>query len=156
MDDDKNLSKNSSLQKYPFIMGTQAKTPEEYVSGLKDILSQVLSESHNVIFAYIFGSHITGMITESSDVDVAVYLDKKLPDLEDYFSLHVALSRALKTDRIDLLILNNSSNLILLDSILRHGILVLDKDKDRRQTFELNVLHSAIDFREQRKAIIGR
>lgn len=126
------------------------------LSELKDILSQVMSRSQNVLFAYLFGSHITGIITESSDMDVAVYLDKKHADIDDYLSLHSALSRALKTDKIDLIILNNANNLILLDSIVRHGILVIDKDKDRREEFELRVLHSAIDFREQRKAIIGR
>jgi len=126
------------------------------LSELKDILSQVMSRSQNVLFAYLFGSHITGMITESSDLDVAVYLDKKHADIDDYLSLHSALSRALKTDKIDLVILNNANNLILLDSIVRHGILVIEKDKDRREEFELRVLHSAIDFREQRKAIIGR
>ena len=126
------------------------------LSELKDILSQVMSRSQNVLFAYLFGSHITGIITESSDMDVAVYLDKKHADIDDYLSLHSALSRALKTDKIDLVLLNNANNLILLDSIVRHGILVIDKDKDRREEFELRVLHSAIDFREQRKAIIGR
>jgi predicted nucleotidyltransferase len=126
------------------------------LSELKDILSQVMSRSQNVLFAYLFGSHITGMITESTDMDVAVYLDKKHADIDDYLSLHSTLSRALKTDKIDLVLLNNANNLILLDSIVRHGILVIDKDKDRREEFELRVLHSAIDFREQRKAIIGR
>jgi predicted nucleotidyltransferase len=123
---------------------------------LKDILSQVLSRSQDVLFAYLFGSHITGIITESSDMDIAVYLDKKHADIEDYLSLHSALTRALKTDKIDLVILNNANNLILLDSIVRHGILVIDREKDRREEFELHVLHSAIDFKEQRKAIIGR
>ena len=126
------------------------------LSELKDILSQIMSESQNILFAYLFGSHITGMITESSDLDVAVYLDKKHVDIDDYLSLHSALSRALKNDKIDLIILNNAKNLILLDSIVRHGILVIDKDKDQREEFELRILHSAIDFREQRKAIIGR
>jgi predicted nucleotidyltransferase len=123
---------------------------------LKDILSQVLSRSQDVLFAYLFGSHITGIITESSDMDIAVYLDKKHADIDDFLSLHSALSRALKTDKIDLVILNNANNLILLDSIVRHGILVIDREKDRREEFELHVLHSAIDFKEQRKAIIGR
>jgi len=123
---------------------------------LKDILSQVMSKSQNILFAYLFGSHITGITTESSDMDVAVYLDKKHADIDDYLSLHSALSRALRTDKVDLVILNNANNLILLDSIVRHGILVIDKDKDRREEFELRVLHSTIDFREQRKAIIGR
>jgi len=126
------------------------------LSELKDILLQVMSKSENVLFAYIFGSHIAGMITESSDMDIAVYLDKKHTDIDDFLSLHSALSRALKTDKIDLVLLNNANNLILLDSIVRHGILVIDKNKDRREEFELRVLHSAIDFREQRKAIIGR
>jgi predicted nucleotidyltransferase len=126
------------------------------LSELKDTLSQVMSKSQNILFAYLFGSHITGITTESSDMDVAVYLDKKHADIDDYLSLHADFSRALKTNKIDLLILNNASNLILLDSIVRHGILVIDKDKARREEFELRVLHSAIDFREQRKAIIGR
>ena len=123
---------------------------------LKDILSQVMSKSQNILFAYLFGSHITGITTESSDMDVAVYLDKKHADIDDYLSLHSALSRALRTDKVDLVIFNNANNLILLDSIVRHGILVIDKDKARREEFELRVLHSAIDFRDQRKAIIGR
>ena len=157
MDDNKKAPENVSSQKqYPPLIKTSAKTLSEYIYGLKNILSQVLSKSQNVLFAYLFGSHITRMITESSDIDLAVYLDKKHPDIDDYLSLHVALSRALKTDKIDLLILNNTSNLILLESIVRHGIIVTDKDKDRREAFELYVLHSAIDFREQRKAVIGR
>ncbi len=126
------------------------------LSELKDMLSQVMSRSQDVLFAYIFGSHITGMTTGSSDLDIAVYLDKKHADIDDYLSLHSALSRALKTDKIDLVLLNNANNLILLDSIVRYGILVIDKDKERRKEFELRVLHSAIDFKEQRKAIIGR
>ncbi len=134
----------------------KTKTISEYVSGLEDIVSQVLSKSENVLFAYMFGSHIGGMITKTSDIDIAAYMDKKHPDIDDYLSLHVALSRAIRTDKIDLLILNNTGNLILLDSIVRYGILVADKDKNLREEFELRILHSAIDFTEQRKAIIGR
>lgn len=123
---------------------------------LRNILSQTLRESQGVLFAYLFGSYVTGKVTESSDIDIALYLEKKRPELDDYLSLHLKLSRALGTDKIDLLIINNTKNIILLDSIVRHGIVIYDSDSERRKLFELHAIHSAIDFREQRKAVIGR
>lgn len=121
-----------------------------------NIISRVLSKSEEVSFAYLFGSCVTGDMTESSDVDIAVYLKKGCPGLDDFLNLHLKLSKALKTDKIDLLIINNTRNIILLDSIVRHGILIYDMDRERRELFELHVLHSAIDFKEQRKSMIGR
>ncbi len=123
---------------------------------LRNILSQTLSESRDVLFAYLFGSCVTGVVTESSDIDIALYLEKRRPDLDDHLSLHLKLSRALGSDKIDLLIINNTRNIILLDSIVRHGIVICDSDRERRELFELNILHSAIDFKEQRRFLIGR
>ena len=122
----------------------------------KNIISQTLRESQGVLFAYLFGSCVTGVVTESSDIDIALFLEKKRPDLDDYLSLHLKLSRALGTDKIDLLIINNTRNIILLDSIVRHGIIIHDGDRERRELFELNILHSAIDFKEQRRFLVGR
>jgi predicted nucleotidyltransferase len=123
---------------------------------LKNIISGALRESQDVLFAYLFGSCVAGAVTKSSDIDIAVYLEKKRPDLDDQLSLHLKLSRALGTDKIDLLIINNTRNIILLDSIVRHGIVIHDRDRERRESFELHVLHSAIDFKEQRRLLIGR
>ncbi|MEW6104437.1 MAG: hypothetical protein AB1630_11600 [bacterium] len=44
---------------------------------------------------------------------------------------------------------------MLLEEIIRYGILLFDGDKDLREEFEHKILHYAIEFKEQRKAIVG-
>jgi predicted nucleotidyltransferase len=119
------------------------------------LLRQTLNNMDNIIFAYIFGSYADRTANNLSDIDIAVYLDKIKPDFDDYLTIHSHISRLIKTNSLDLLILNNVKNLILLDSIVRQGIVICDKDREKRFHFELSVIHSAIDFKEHRRAIIG-
>jgi len=122
---------------------------------LLSLLKQTLNNIDNVIFAYIYGSCADGTSHKHSDIDVAVYLDKYRPDFDDYLTIHSHVSRILKTDKLDLVILNNVKNLILLDEIVRQGIVICDKNREKRFAFEVSVIHSAIDFKEHRRAIIG-
>lgn len=115
----------------------------------------LLNETIKVEFAYLFGSVSQGTSGPISDIDIAVYLSQK-PSLEQELGLHLFLSRVLKTDRIDLLVLNTAKNIILMDEIIRKGIIVYEKTAFLRETFELRILHDAIDFKEQRKLILGR
>jgi uncharacterized protein len=52
-------------------------------------------------------------------------------------------------------ILNHTHNLMLLDEIIRRGVVLLDQDRQVREDFELKALHRAIDFKTQRAAIVG-
>ena len=63
--------------------------------------------------------------------------------------------RTLKKSNVDLIILNASRNIILLDQIVRKGVILIDRDRELREEFEVRVLHEAIDFREQRVVMMG-
>jgi len=60
----------------------------------------------------------------------------------------------LKRNDIDMVVLSKETNLILLDQIIRRGIL-FEGDKERREEFEQKILHLAIDFKTQRLANMG-
>ena len=110
-----------------------------------------------VLFAYLFGSVARGEAAPLSDVDIAVYLEggKGEAFFDDRISIHGDICRALKSNDVDLLVMNRATNLILLEDIIRNGFVLFDRDPDLREEFELKVLHRAIDFREQRLAVMG-
>jgi predicted nucleotidyltransferase len=110
-----------------------------------------------VLFAYLFGSTARAESSLSSDIDIAVYLSEG--STESYFetklALYADLCRALKRNDVDLVILNTASNLILLEDIIRSGIVLFDRARDVREDFELGVLHRSIDFKTQRLSVMG-
>lgn len=106
---------------------------------------------------YLFGSTVTGETTPLSDLDIALLLQ---PDLESIdaalrFKLFADISRELGRNDIDLVILNSSSNLILQDEIIRAGLVIFEADAGTRNLFEEKTIHSSIDFRYQRKMVMG-
>lgn len=111
----------------------------------------------DVIFAYVFGSLGTDREGAASDVDIAVYL---APDSNgDFFDarlrLYGRLSRALKRNSIDVVVLNSTCNMLLLYDILTQGTLVYDRAPELRMSYEQHTLHKAIDFKEQRRRRMG-
>ena len=127
-------------------------------NSLEDTLMRVLSRYRDrLVFAYLFGSAAAGTAGPLSDIDLAVYLrDDQVPVYMDVkLALHADLCRALRSDDVDLVILNRTKNLMLLDAILRHGVVLVDDNPKLREDFELKVLHRAIDFRLHRTANLG-
>lgn len=123
-----------------------------------DALTRIFERpDHRVAFAYLFGSTAKRETAPLSDVDVAVYLAGVRT--EDFFdrklSLHADICRALRRNDVDVVVLNMTRNLMLLDDIIRNGIVVRDADPDLRAEFELKVLHRAIDFKAHRLAVMG-
>jgi len=120
-------------------------------------VNQVLEQDSGIAFGYIFGSCADSDATKNSDVDIAVYFyqNAKRDYFESRLALYADLSRKLKMNKIDLVILNTCKNLMLIDDIVRHGIVVLDKSPDLRFDFELKMQHRAIDFRHQRYKVMG-
>ncbi|MFZ6006219.1 MAG: type VII toxin-antitoxin system MntA family adenylyltransferase antitoxin, partial [Nitrospirota bacterium] len=118
-------------------------------------LTAIFHKTEGVEFAYLFGSFARGDEFPFSDIDIAVYLSGKA-SLADELRLYSIIGRELKHDNVDLLILNNTNNIILLDDIVRYGKVVCDRNPSLRESFELRVLHDAIDFKYQRKVFAGR
>ena len=125
---------------------------------MKNIIQKVLKTHKNqILFAYLFGSYAQGTVSQFSDIDIAVFLKtcckKKIFDIK--INLYLDLSRALKRNDIDLVIMNKCSNIILLNRIITHGLVVYDLNKAERLNYEQKILHSAIDFKTQRQKVMG-
>ena len=110
-----------------------------------------------VLFAYLFGSSARGESTPSSDVDLAVFFAGGTR--EAYFetrpSLYADLCRALKRNDVDVVVLNTAVNLVLLEEIVRTGVVLYDRGPEMRTVFELETLHRSLDFKSQRLAVLG-
>jgi predicted nucleotidyltransferase len=111
----------------------------------------------HIIFAYLFGSAARNDLRPLSDIDIAVFLSEI--DKESYydlkFAIHADLCRALKRNDIDVVILNTTTNIMLLDEIIRYGIVLIDGDRNLREKFEHKILHQAIDFKGRRRTLVG-
>ena len=110
-----------------------------------------------VLFAYLFGSLAERKEGPLSDVDVAVFLTNKCATshFDVKLSLLADFCRALGRNDVDVVVLNHTRNLMLLDGIIRSGVVLLDQDPQLRADFELTALHRTIDFRTQRAAVMG-
>lgn len=110
-----------------------------------------------IIFSYLFGSILKEDIYPKNDIDIAIYINPE--NSQSYFelklSIYADICRTLKMKNVDLVILNSTNNIILLDEIIRNGIVLIDRDRDLREEFELKVLHRAIDFKRQRFVLMG-
>lgn len=120
--------------------------------NLLPILTGTLEKREEILFAYLFGSYAQGLQTPTSDVDVAVFF-KTPPTFDRQLEIIHALGKALKGPEPDVLFLNEAKNLVLLDNVTREGLLLLDRDRERRLEFEVRVQHMAIDFRTQQRRI---
>ncbi len=117
-------------------------------------LKQALASEKSLVFAYLFGSFATGENTPLSDIDIAVYPAHN-PALDERLGIIQRLSKELRLDRLDITFLNRCENLYLLEAILDHGILLLDRDPDLREYFEVMTHHKFLDFQFQRKLYMG-
>lgn len=127
-------------------------------NNIKELLLSVFEKYRGqLVFAYLFGSTVKGNYTRLSDIDIAVFLSKGKgkPFSDTKLSLHADFCRALKRNNVDVVLLNTAKNIILLDRIVKDGTVLFDTDRDFRKEFEQKILHRAIDFKEQRMALIN-
>lgn len=125
---------------------------------MKKMIQKVLKANKTtVLFAYLFGSQAQGTFSKSSDIDIAVFLktNGKASFFDIKIDLYLDLTRTLKRNDIDLVIMNNYHNIVLLNSIISHGSVVYDQDKTMRLDYEQKILHRAIDFKAQRRMAMG-
>ncbi|MGR3175684.1 MAG: type VII toxin-antitoxin system MntA family adenylyltransferase antitoxin [Candidatus Scalindua sp.] len=127
-------------------------------NSIKEKLLPLFSKYNgNILFAYLFGSAAQGNMSPLSDVDLAVFLSRQ--NEKFYFdikcSLYADFCRVLKRNDIDVVVLNTTTNIVLLDEIIRGGMVLVDRDIDLREEFEQKILHQAMDFKEQRIIFMG-
>ncbi|MBI5237943.1 MAG: nucleotidyltransferase domain-containing protein [Deltaproteobacteria bacterium] len=116
-------------------------------------LKKIFKSVPEIKLVYLFGSRAHGDIGPQSDYDFAVYLalrDKhRMSDIR--FKLLAQISRELKTDDIDLVILNLTEGPELKYNIIKDGRIIYEEEP-YKIVFEPLVLNEYFDF----KALLQR
>ena len=112
-------------------------------------LNSIFNKFSQVKLVYLFGSQATSKTGPLSDFDFAIYLDernkKKMFDLK--FELNDKISRLLKTDKIDIVILNITESPELKYNIIAEGKLIYYKEP-YKVLVEPRILMEYFDFRQ--------
>ncbi len=98
------------------------------------LILPVLESHPHVLGAYLFGSRAHEGET-SSDVDIAFYTSKDFT-WEDYYRLYGKISQAIRSDRIDLVWLNEADPILSFEAI-KYGKVLFYKDAELLNDFEL-------------------
>jgi uncharacterized protein len=122
------------------------------MAKLAKAAAAVLKESPEVLFGYLFGSLARGDAVRKSDVDIGIFLAPGSDPAGTKQKLTIQLMEALQKERVDVVVLN-SANPGLLFSILRDGIVILDRDRPRRISFEVRALRKYWDFAPYRRIL---
>jgi len=110
-------------------------------------LVEILKKRSDVAFAYLFGSKAKGYTDRNSDWDIAVFFPKLSRKLNHWpeFELEAELSRGV-SGTVQVVVLNNGLPPVFGFEILKHGILLLDRDENLRIDFENRVLRQYYDW----------
>ena len=118
------------------------------IRNLVAVLKRIFEKDEEILFAYLYGSHVFNTVHFESDIDVAVYL--KPSDIKKQIRKEEELTSALvtkfHTDKIDLRILN-SLPFLLQYRIVKEGIPILVKDASERVNFEIRVMNRFFELR---------
>ncbi len=120
-------------------------------------LCHILIEFRQISLAYLFGSQVTGDTGPISDIDIAVLLTYPGNDLQLQAELAHAVRRALRMERVDIVLLHQAP-VELTYHIIAQGIVILQRDLATRVEYEAFVLGRYGDYlpilRAQRQQIL--
>jgi predicted nucleotidyltransferase len=117
------------------------------VKNEKKVVIELLSKKPHIIFAYLFGSNVKGYSNEKSDWDIAVYFKESIRQKARWpqFELEAELSRAIG-GLVQVIILNRPLPPVFGFEIIKHGILLLDRNPNLRMDFENRTLRDYHDW----------
>ncbi len=116
---------------------------------IKSELIQIMREE--VVFAYVFGSVISGRLHPQSDVDIGVYLRQPPGSLDDKLAFIRKVAAAFNRD-VDVIFLNDA-DIIISMQILTNGELLINNDNERLVLFKASKLGEYADFKFSRQII---
>lgn len=112
-------------------------------------VSEILKTKRYILFAYIFGSFVSG--DAFNDIDIGLFIDdkKSKSTLKIELELENELEESLHVP-FDVRIINNAP-LSFVYNILKNKIVILDKDKNLRTDFEGLIYKKYFDFKHFRR-----
>ena len=119
---------------------------------IKNTLNGYLQKHPEIVVAYIFGSLAQGKTNALSDIDIAIITDSQQINNKTYRYGYKAeiltdLIKLLKTNNIDLVILNKA-NTLLKHRVLHNGILIYSKNERERINFQIDTINKYNDFKQ--------
>lgn len=130
------------------------KLPENILEILPEV-NNFLENYPKVVFAYLFGSLTKGKVNPLSDIDIAIYLKEGADFSQEKMTILRNLIDILRTEEIDLVLLNIAP-LTLKARIVRNKKILVDKDPFLRHSFESLVLREYFDFSKKEEDIFKR
>jgi len=110
-------------------------------------LFDIFGKYPEIKLVYLFGSRVVGKVGPISDYDFAIYLDtrdkKKIFDIK--IELLNQLSQILKTDKVDLVVLNMTESPELKFNIIKEGKLIFEREPFKL-LIEPKILNEYFDF----------
>ncbi|MDQ1274996.1 MAG: uncharacterized protein QG610_569 [Euryarchaeota archaeon] len=110
-------------------------------------LAEFFRSQEYVELAYLFGSTAEGHSGPLSDIDIGVYLSSRLTKrerIEKSLELTAKLATLLKTDRIDLVVMNDSSPVINFE-VIKPNVPVFIRDEDFKIGLEQEIMSRYLD-----------
>jgi predicted nucleotidyltransferase len=120
-------------------------------------LAEFFKSGEYVELAYLFGSTAEGKEGPLSDIDIGVYLSSKLTKgerIKKRLEFTAELADLLKTDKIDLIIMNDASPVISFE-IIKPNIPVFIKDEDLKLDVEQEIMSRYLD-RKHHENLLNR
>jgi predicted nucleotidyltransferase len=112
-------------------------------------IRRVLDDDGRVVLGYLFGSLCKGETGPLSDIDIGVLFRCDVDQRRAHGELMDGLCRALRSDRVDLILLDESPP-PLLYRIARDGMLLHCADERARERFVSNAVMHYLDFKPLR------
>jgi len=113
------------------------------IKSITDTLSK-----YPIVFAYLFGSQVKGQSTTISDVDLAVFIDRRISRSER-FDIRLRLTNdlsAIAGTKVDLIVMNDIP-IQLAYEIIKYSKAILCKDRDAMIDAEIEILSKYLDRR---------
>lgn len=117
---------------------------EKHLSQLNNLFSQY----KEIKLVYLFGSQAKKTTSVLSDYDFAVYFDDKASSnkrFEIKLMLMAELMQIFKTDKIDLVVLNDDLNPLLKYHVIKDGKIIFEK-RPFRLILEPNIYSEFFDY----------
>lgn len=110
-----------------------------------DKIRDVLAKNKCAVFGYLFGSRAKGYADIKSDWDIAVYLNTKC--LKDWsrFYIEAEIEREIR-EEVQVTVLNVIEDTVFVFEVIKEGIVLLDKNPEKRILFESSALRQYHDW----------
>lgn len=117
------------------------------IEKIQSKLRTIFKKDKDIIFVYLFGSAVLNATNYESDIDFAVYLDKKKNI--DFFMRRVSLIENIQLvlkRPVEIVVLNETRSIFFKFVIIKEGKVIFERNHSKRVDFELRTMQEYYDF----------